>query len=108
MNWAYNLLVSLDQLFNTIAGGNPDTTISGHVGYMATLDARWKWVEKVIDHTFAPLEINHCENTCLSDDDIDRTDNRWATAIIAVIGCVVLYVPIRILRGYYEMVNRKI
>jgi hypothetical protein len=93
----YNILVSLDQLFNTIAGGCVDVTISGHVGYMATHDKRWKRIENLIDYTFEPIENDHCLHTYLDDDDTDEADNRIATGIIAVIGCAFLIPIIRLM-----------
>jgi len=97
MKFLLNVLISLDQLANTLAGGLPDVTISGHVGYMATRNKRWKWIENLIDYTFEPIENDHCLHTYLNDDDTDATDNLIATAIVAVIGCVVLIPIIRLI-----------
>lgn len=95
MNWAYNLLVSLDQLFNTIAGGNPDVTISGHAGYKATKHKQWRYFEKLIDFTFKP-----------NDNDIDDSDNLVTTSIVAIIGCVIL-IPIIRICGFFHNSDAK-
>jgi hypothetical protein len=97
MKYWLNLLVSIDQFFNTLAGGNCDCTISGHVGIMAESNQRWDNVKKMIDLTFEPIEEDHCIESFLSDDDIDDTNNLIQTAIVAIIGCAVLYFPIRII-----------
>ena len=98
MNWAYNLLVSLDQLFNSIAGGNPDVTISSHC---ATMDYNygggWSRLRKLIDATFAPIEKSHCYNSMIADDDRDITQNLTSVTLIAIAGCVLLYIPIRLI-----------
>jgi len=67
-SWLYNVLVSLDQLGNTIAGGNPDSSISARVGYFANKGASktktpkyWKFLENIINFTFWPVDgENHC------------------------------------------------
>jgi len=99
MNWVYNLLVSLDQLFNAIAGGNPDCTISSHCDTMAYIHGgRWSTLRTLIDYTFAPIEENHCYNSMMADSDVDDKDNFIPTALIAVIGCAVLFLPIRVIK----------
>jgi hypothetical protein len=107
---AKNILISIDQLFNTLAGGNPDVTISGHISVMATLDKRWINVKKMIDLTFAPIELNHCEDSFLADNDFDTTDNIITTSIVAIIGCALLFIPIRILgviNGFKHSISRR-
>jgi hypothetical protein len=97
MSWVYNLLVSLDQLANTLIGGNPDVTISGKVGLKSSKDSKWVWLEQLIDFTFEPIETNHCLRTYLDENDFDDSDNLIVTSIVAVIGCVVLIPIIRII-----------
>jgi|JI7StandDraft_1071085.scaffolds.fasta_scaffold483599_1 hypothetical protein len=66
MRYLFNLLVSIDQLGNTICGGNPDCTISARIGYFASLKTGiyryyWKFVESIVDFTFWPLQgPGHC------------------------------------------------
>lgn len=93
MSWGYNLLVSLDQLANTIIGGNPDVTVSGHVGLMSSKHNSWRWLEKILDFTFEPIESNHCLHCYLDENDEDETDNMLATTIVVIIGCFFL-IPI--------------
>jgi hypothetical protein len=95
MKYSLNLLISIDQFFNTVIGGNPDCTISGHVAVM-----NWRKLEKMIDFTFAAIEKNHCLMSMLADDDIDTTDNLFTTSIVAIIGCALLFIPIQILGAF--------
>ncbi|TFH90300.1 GNAT family N-acetyltransferase [Vibrio ouci] len=67
VKWLHNILVGLDQLGNSLAGGEPSTTISARVGYFANVRREgrsrpyWKVVEGVIDWAFYPLEgAKHC------------------------------------------------
>ncbi|MGB4498539.1 MAG: hypothetical protein WBI40_07560 [Methylococcaceae bacterium] len=91
MKYWLSLLVSIDQLFNTLIGGECDCTVSGHVAVM-----NWRKLERMIDFTFAPIEPNHCLNSLLSDNDYDTTQNYFLTCIVAAIGCAILFIPIRI------------
>lgn len=74
MGYFKNILISIDQVGNTIAGGNPDCTISGRVGFLsnhAVLASRWYWVfiEFIIDRTFYPLDgWNHCHDSYHKDE----------------------------------------
>lgn len=99
MKFLVNILVSIDQLFNTLAGGNPDVTISSHCYQksVSSNDIRWQQLRILIDKTFAPIQSPHCEAAWHSDDDKDDTDNLIRTKIVAVIGCILLYVPIRLI-----------
>jgi hypothetical protein len=55
-----NILISIDQFFNTLAGGDPDMTISARIGrnYRGTCLERFvDWMFKWQGH-----EQGHCEN----------------------------------------------
>ena len=97
MSYLVNLCKSIDQFCNTIIGGNLDVTISGHIGHKANADIRWQWISDVVDYTFNPIESSHCFNSWLQDDDIDNTDNLMATTLVALIGCIILFIPIRLI-----------
>lgn len=60
--YAYNLLISIDQLANTLLGGSPDTTISGRCyrhrdHWAAALAVRF------IDFLFSWHEQEHCRKS---------------------------------------------
>lgn len=76
VKWLWNVLVAIDQLGNTIAGGKPDITISARVGFYAnqsdnrTFYYYWKFLEQVIDFTFYPLDgLNHCLQALTNDNE---------------------------------------
>jgi len=66
MTYAKGILISIDQLGNAIAGGNPDCTISGRTGYYAhhskgLILIYWLTLQAVIDFTFYPFDgYSHC------------------------------------------------
>jgi len=94
MSYLSNFFVSLDQLGNTIAGGNPDNTISARIGYYNYHDdyrtepaLHWKLFMQIVDKTFYPVDgENHCHEAYHNDagEYFDETKN-WAIAILAVL-----------------------
>jgi hypothetical protein len=60
LKYLKNILISLDQFFNTLAGGDPDMTISARLGrnYKGT------WLERIVDWMFNWQHNvdGHCEN----------------------------------------------
>jgi hypothetical protein len=97
MKFWLNVLVSLDQLANTLAGGNPDCTLSGRVGYLRYNENKLNWLAAILDFTFLPIEENHCVESWLTDNDNDYSDNFYRVVIISILGCALLYLPIRII-----------
>lgn len=93
----YNLLISLDQLANTLIGGNPDVTISSHLWSMQNQSKPWKRLRLVVDYTFSPIEKHHCELSNYADADKDYTDNFYGSLAVVVFGCALLFLPIRLL-----------
>lgn len=59
-----NLLVSVDQFGNTIAGGSPDETISSRLGR----NYRGSWVERGVDLLFFWQGKDHCEKAVEPED----------------------------------------
>ena len=55
-----NILIAIDQLFNTIAGGDPDETISSRVGKYHKGSLLYKLLNFI--------EKNHCENSIEKDE----------------------------------------
>ena len=63
--YLFNILILADQTVNTFLGGDPDHTISGRIGYHATLGKPWalkaeKWVNAIFfwqeDHCKKAIE----------------------------------------------------
>lgn len=63
--WFKNILISIDQLGNSVANGHPDETISSRVGRNAEQGQRGAIIlEAGINIVFAVIagERNHCQN----------------------------------------------
>ena len=67
MTYAKSVLIAIDQLGNALAGGNPDCTISGRIGYYqqsAVEPYLWYWelLAWVVNLTFYPFDgPDHCK-----------------------------------------------
>lgn len=99
MSYLFNVLVSVDQLGNTICRGNPDNTISARVGYFSQVSRsfnRWYWktLEAIINFTFWPIDgPNHCQDAFEEDPEEIFHDNngdvfRVLMSIIIVASCL--------------------
>ena len=61
VNRLYCTILSFDQLGSAVIFGRPDHTVSGEVGYAATLNKAWALVvQKVIDTFFG---AGHCQES---------------------------------------------
>ena len=61
VNRLYCAVLSLDQLGSAVIFGRPDHTVSGEVGYAATLNKKWALrAEKALDKVFGE---KHCYNS---------------------------------------------
>ena len=98
MPYWLNVLVAIDQLGNAIAGGNPDNTISGRVGFFASDDhpskikSYWKALERIINFTFEPLQgPNHCYYAWKREPEEADSEVTYTTRIIlgifVAVGC---------------------
>lgn len=95
MGYLINFFVSIDQLGNVIAGGNPDNTISSRVGFYNRHNtngekAPWQWrlFEKIIDFSFWPIDgKNHCHEAFHNDagEDFDKNTKNIIVAILAAV-----------------------
>lgn len=97
------MLVAIDQLGNTLAGGDPDITISARVGFFANYSENrsyyyyWKFLERVIDFTFYPLDgSGHCLQALKADNEQGHTHGsdimRALLGLIAVTACLFIAV----------------
>jgi hypothetical protein len=61
----WNILISIDQLANTILGGDPDETISSRVGKRAKKGCKFcKFVCRILDI----FDKGHCEKSIEKDE----------------------------------------
>ena len=61
MNRGKAILIALDQLVNTLAGGWPDETLSSRC-YRWARDGVRAWPRRVVDGLFF-LEVEHCKSS---------------------------------------------
>jgi len=62
----WNILISIDQVINTILGGDPDETISSRMGKYA--ERGRGWFPKTICKLLHLIDNNHCQNSIERDE----------------------------------------
>lgn len=69
----WNILVSIDQFFNTVFGGDPDETMSSRFGKWLRLPHNtWKWkVAYIICRILNLFQDRHCDIS-IEEDEGDR------------------------------------
>lgn len=111
----YNVVLSLDQLGNTLAGGDPDNTISSRLGHLnhyreegpglkrrPDVHRYWRFLEKVVDTTFKPIDgEGHCIEAFYSDagERFEGKTGGWALvveSILVIISCIPLFIIFRL------------
>jgi len=90
-----NFFVSIDQLGNVLAGGNPDNTISSRIGFYTEefykgkkTPAKWSIFKKLINFAFYPIDgENHCKEAYFNDagEDFDEETSDIAVAVLAIL-----------------------
>lgn len=94
-----NLMVAIDQLGNAIAGGDPDSTVSGRVGYYSYKkyvnrkwrNGYWKTLRTVIDWAFKPLHgPEHCRQAYQFE--LDEKHEHGSDVALAILGVIVLVI----------------
>ena len=93
MSYLSNFFVSIDQLGNVLAGGNPDNTISSRVGYYnkhniqaEKAPLQWRIFETIINFTFYPIDgVDHCHEAFHNDagEEFDKNTKNILVAILA-------------------------
>ena len=58
--YAYNVLIAVDQLANTLTGGWPDETFSARCWRLRGRGRGWAFMRRLVDLLFRPLEREHC------------------------------------------------
>jgi hypothetical protein len=113
MSWIEGVLIGIDQLGNTIAGGNPDATISARAGYFANINPKrtfiyyWRLMELIINIAFYPLDgANHCLQAYENDrDERHEEGNDIARGVLGII-IIVACVPICVVTWSYWLLSR--
>lgn len=55
-----NILISIDQLLNSLAGGDPDETISSRIGKLKQNEKEMPIVINALDWILENIDKNHC------------------------------------------------
>lgn len=110
MSYLGNFFVSIDQLGNVLAGGNPDNTISSRVGYYTEafypaekVPLKWKVFKNIINFTFYPIDGKaHCKEAYYNDvgEEFDKGTNDFAVALLAIlisISCIFISILLYLL-----------
>jgi len=121
MKYLSNLFVSIDQLGNVIAGGNPDNTISLRVGFYTekfykkgSVPAKWQIFKQIINFAFYPIDgEGHCKQAYFNDagegQDDDTSDLAIAVlAIIIIPSCIVIALLLYLLYAFRIVSPKKI
>jgi len=62
------ILISIDQLANALAGGNADSSISGCAEFNASKSKFWRVMRNIINYVFEPIDgDNHCFQSLVAD-----------------------------------------
>lgn len=94
MSYFANLFIAIDQLGNTLCGGDPDITISARTGYFSqegqtNIRMWWRLMEIFINFSFKPFDgPNHCYDSYKSDDEKNHTEGN--DAAIAFLGIIII------------------
>ncbi len=112
MKFISNFLVSIDQLGNVLAGGNPDNTISARVGYYTeeyykntATPAQWTKFKELINFAFYPIDgEEHCKEAYFNDagEEFDKGTSDIAIAMLAILivpVCLVVAVLLHLLKA---------
>lgn len=107
MSYLGNIFVAIDQVGNTIAGGNPNCTISGRIGFYsnhASHLTRWYWLilQYIVDTTFFPLDgPDHCLCTYHNEEDEKHIAPKgfmvFILSLITIVSCLILALPFHLL-----------
>jgi hypothetical protein len=63
LKYLFDLLISIDQFFNTLLGGDPDMTISRRLGLWLNDGTPWKHgIATVVCYFLSKIDPNHCQD----------------------------------------------
>ncbi|MDY0780824.1 hypothetical protein [Tenacibaculum sp. IB213877] len=102
-SWFMNVLVSLDQLGNTLARGNPDNTISARIGYFmhnenGNPSAYWAILEGIVDFTFKPIDgIKHCFVAYCYDKEEQFDEGHFFSKVLLFLLVIIFCIPLLII-----------
>ncbi len=106
-SWFMEVLLALDQLGNSLAGGHHDSTVSARIGFHlydvnGARGMYWSFLEFVVNLTFSPIDGPHqCRMAYCADRDETFRDGSWflkfILALLVLATCLILILPILVL-----------
>lgn len=74
--YLWNLLIAVDQLINTLAGGDPDETISSRIGKIVALQNGKRTGLYYFCKMLSLIDHRHCEKSIEHDEGSDQVAKR--------------------------------
>ncbi|MEM8510003.1 MAG: hypothetical protein AAF717_19380 [Bacteroidota bacterium] len=103
-SWFMEVLLGLDQLGNSLAGGHHDSTVSARIGFHlydedGARGMYWSFLEFVVNLTFSPVDgPHHCRMAYCSDRDEKFRDGGFFAKLLllflVLLACGLLILPI--------------
>ena len=112
ISWWRGVAIAVDQLWNAICHGNPDSTISARTGYLASRGSQyWAWLERFINWAFYPVDgPGHCWQAFEGDKNESFFDVGWRSrfglALIVFFTCPFIGLVLR-LRAWLQRVRKR-
>lgn len=110
-SYILRVLVSIDQLGNTIAGGNPDATISARTGYFANIKKTklrywWLCMEAIINFAFSPVDgPQHCLDSYEADKEEMHKEGSDKARCILGLFIIIACAPISIITRIWVLIS---
>lgn len=70
-NYFWRVMISIDQFFNTLTGGDEDETISSRIG-KAVENREDCWICHTLCKILHFIDSNHCQNAIERDEGLDK------------------------------------
>ena len=106
-SWFMEVLLALDQLGNSLAGGHHDSTVSARIGFhLYDADGErgmfWSFLEFMVNFTFSPIDgPHHCRMAYCADKNEQFKEGGFFAKLLLIIlvlfTCTLLILPILVL-----------
>lgn len=101
--WLANVSTAISRLANATSGGDCRCSVSGRVGHFSRKKKNsryWRNMERLIDHTFEPIDgEGHCLQAMGREAGFKHGHDVGLVVLtmVAAIGCLLIWLPIRLL-----------
>lgn len=110
-SWFMEVLLALDQLGNSLAGGHHDSTVSARIGFhlydpKGARGMYWSFLEFVVNLTFSPIDgPHHCRMAYCADRNEDFREGGFLAKVVllvlVLVTCLILILPL-VLVGLFK------